>query len=265
MKVIYTPKGRAREYSPQALNMYNGCDHDCLYCYNRMRNYFTSNPIPKKDIISKVEYDAKKIAGTNKQVMLCFMGDAYCKAEIDFQITRDVLDILLNYRIPTAILTKGGNRCLRDVNIFKQFGKGIKIGATLTFTNSEHSLHYEPGAAIPDERFETLKTLHESGIMTWVSLEPVVDISQSLEIIDITHSYVDHYKIGKMNGYNLGKNNPFNLNTKPDWAYFLNEAVKRMRKYDKEFYVKKDLHKHDKTVKVSLHEIDMDYLSLKSF
>jgi len=265
MKVIYTPNGKAREYSPLALNMYKGCDHGCWYCFNRMRDYFTPNPIPKEDIISKVEYDAKKIAGTSKQVLLCFSGDPYCKAEVDFQITRKVEGILLEHKIPTAILTKGGHRCLRDLDIFKQFVKGIKVGATLTFTNPSHSLHYEPGAALPDERFDALKTLHNSGIMTWVSLEPVIDIYQSLKIIDITHPYVDHYKIGILNGCKLEKNNPFNLNTKPDWAYFLNEAVKRMRKYDKEFYVKKDLHKHDNTVKVSAHEIDMDYLALKSF
>ncbi len=31
--LIYVPKGRAREYSPLALNLYRGCEHRCSYCY----------------------------------------------------------------------------------------------------------------------------------------------------------------------------------------------------------------------------------------
>ena len=33
MQTIYEPKGKAREYSPLALNLYDGCDHGCKYCY----------------------------------------------------------------------------------------------------------------------------------------------------------------------------------------------------------------------------------------
>ena len=32
MGMIYEPRGRAREYSPLALNVYNKCDHFCRYC-----------------------------------------------------------------------------------------------------------------------------------------------------------------------------------------------------------------------------------------
>ena len=33
MSLIYEPKGKAREYSPLALNVYSGgCDHACRYC-----------------------------------------------------------------------------------------------------------------------------------------------------------------------------------------------------------------------------------------
>ena len=33
MSIIYEPKGKAREYSPLAVNLYRGCSHGCLYCY----------------------------------------------------------------------------------------------------------------------------------------------------------------------------------------------------------------------------------------
>ena len=31
MPVIYEPKGKAREYSPYACNLYIGCSHRCQY------------------------------------------------------------------------------------------------------------------------------------------------------------------------------------------------------------------------------------------
>lgn len=33
LKVTYTPKGRAAEYSEYALNIYNGCNFGCKYCF----------------------------------------------------------------------------------------------------------------------------------------------------------------------------------------------------------------------------------------
>ena len=32
--VIYQPSGKAAEYSPWAANFFNGCSHNCAYCYN---------------------------------------------------------------------------------------------------------------------------------------------------------------------------------------------------------------------------------------
>ena len=31
--IVYTPKGRAREYAKLACNVYSGCGHGCTYCY----------------------------------------------------------------------------------------------------------------------------------------------------------------------------------------------------------------------------------------
>lgn len=33
MSTIYEPQGRAREYSPLALNFFRDCTHGCIYCY----------------------------------------------------------------------------------------------------------------------------------------------------------------------------------------------------------------------------------------
>ena len=63
--VIYEPRGKAREYAPLAVNLYNGCGHSCEYCYapsfiHTTRNKF-GKPEPRKDIIDKINYDAGRL------------------------------------------------------------------------------------------------------------------------------------------------------------------------------------------------------------
>ena len=58
---------------------------------------------------------------------------------------------------------------------------------------------WERNAAPPNDRIAALRAFHERGIFTWVSLEPTLDIEASLAIVEATHSFVDFYKIGRVN------------------------------------------------------------------
>ena len=100
----------------------------------------------------------------------------------------------------------------------------------MTFTSDEDSLKWEKNSSLPSERFQTLKTLHENGVKTWASMEPVIYPEQSLEIMEITHSYIDGYKIGKLNHFKKHEE-------KFDWTKFLNDSVSIMRKHEKLFYI----------------------------
>ena len=247
MKVIYEPKGRAREYSPLALNIYKGCDHDCSYCYIKTMPFSMGDntaPVPMKNLLDNLRKDMK-VCPKDVQVLLSFIGDPYCKANDTQKVTRQVLEILCTAGIKTAILTKGGTRCLQDLDIFQQMVRdrawldsktAIKVGATMVFDNNTDQSQYEPGAASPQNRMEALQNLHMAGIKTWVSLEPVMDPVQSLRIIDDTHDFVDFYKVGVINHF---------PNPQPiDWPDFANRAIEKLRKYGNLFFVKHDLQKH---------------------
>ena len=203
---IYQPTGRAREYSPLALNLYKGCTHGCQYCYvPRMfkkwnKDYDHAQCTPSFNA-KEVEKYAAKYQGIDRQILLSFTGDPYCG--IDNTPTHEALEILNRYQHHVAILTKGGTRCLKDIDLFKKFGNRIKVGATLTFDNDEDSLKWEPGGALPADRLSMLRELHNQGITTWASFEPVVIPEQSLTLLSMvaTLGYVDHVKIGKLNNY----------------------------------------------------------------
>jgi hypothetical protein len=74
------------------------------------------------------------------------------------------------------------------------------------------------------------------GISTYVSLEPVWDPEQSLELIDITHEFVDFFKVGKLNHHPRERS--------IDWASFKREAIKKLQIYEKQYYIKDDLNKY---------------------
>lgn len=230
MSAIYEPSGKAREYSPLALNIYNGCDHHCKYCYVKNIIAGADVPKPKANLFFDLRRECSK--GINQQVLLCFMSDPYCNLEMGLKLTRQTLEILNQHDVPVAILTKGGNRIFRDMDVIKKF-LTIKVGATLTFDNDKDSAEWEPGAALPGERIEMLSRMHDEGIKTWVSIEPVVIPEQSIALIKKTLPFVDQYKVGRWN-------HDSRANT-IDWAKFGNEAVSILRAAGKQFYIKNDL------------------------
>lgn len=266
MTAIYEPQGAAREYSPLALNYVKGCDHGCVYCYvpkmmKRFNKEYIHSDVYMKEtqkLEKEILLSAKKFKNSEKQVFLSFTTDPYSHFNNETKFTRRVLEILLEYKIPVSILTKGGKNVLQDLDVIKQFGPNIQVGGSLTFTSDEDSLKWEKNGSLPSERFETLKTLHENGVKTWASMEPVIYPEQSLEIMEITHSFIDGYKIGKLNHFKKHEE-------KFDWTKFLNDSVSIMRKHEKLFYIKKDLLSFkDENLFLFPFEKDMDFMALKN-
>lgn len=264
MAAIYEPQGAAREYSPLAMNYIKGCDHGCVYCYvpKMMKRfnagYVHSDVYIKEEgkLLKEIEASCKKFRNSEKQVFLSFLTDPYSSFNQKTKLTRRVLELLLKYQIPVSILSKGGMRVLDDLDIIKEFGENIQVGASLTFTDLADSLKWEKGAAIPEERFEALEYLHIEGVRTWASMEPVIYPEQSLEIMEITKDYVDAYKIGKLNHFPKHE-------VKFDWGKFLVDAVGVMRKNNKPFYIKNDLAEFKPNdLYLSHEERDMDFLAI---
>lgn len=227
----------AREYSPYALNIYIGCSHGCKYCYapgtlkQSAQNYF-GTPSPRRNIIKLAEADLKKTV-YREQILLSFVGDVYCNSSDGGATTRQMLQLLNAYSAPVAVLSKGGERILRDIDVFKAFGSRIAVGSTLTFLDEQKSAEWEPFAATPEERLQTLKTLHDAGIRTFASFEPTIEPAESLKLIERTlkDNSVDHYKIGKINHYQ-------SADKWQDWRAYLVDCISLLRPANKQVYYK---------------------------
>lgn len=231
MPYIYRPAGKALEYGELALNLYEGCTHGCHYCYvpavrRKRPEAFHAGVIPRAFIWSTLQKEIKEQAG--KLIFLCFTCDPYSRS--DTAQTRNVIDMIHQGGAFVNILTKGGQRSVRDFDLLRD---GDRYGATLTFTNRTQSREWEPKAADPEERMDVLRNAHQRGIFTWASLEPVIDPAQSLEIISRCHEFVDLFKVGKWN--HDSRANAI------DWKKFGAEAISLLEKHDKKYYIKKDL------------------------
>lgn len=243
LKVIYEPRGRAGEYADLACNLYAGCDHGCVYCYaplatRKSRETFNV-PSPRAGILNKILDDTQELQrqGETRSILFCFTCDPYQKIDERYQITREALKILLGHGLNVTILTKGGARSERDFDLLAEHPDQVTYAATLVFANEEQRLRYETGTAAPTaERIAALKRAHGLGIRTWVSLEPVFDPVQSLDLIRQTHEFVDLYKVGTLNYAPEAKT--------IDWRQFGDDAIALLESLGNDYYIKNDLKRH---------------------
>ena len=236
MPYIYEPKGKAGEYGKYALNLYNGCTHGCRYCYcpaimHKTRDQFHAVGTPRFFDYPKLMEEIKQHQG--KSLFLCFTCDPYQPANEEHNLTGRIIEVCHYNEIKVVILTKGGKRSEKDLGLLAKNPNLSEYGVTLTFLEDVDSLSWEPHAALPMERITILRKAHDMGIPTWVSLEPVIDPIQSLEIIRTTHDYVDVFKVGKWNHDKEA--------SKINWPKFAKDAVNLLNELGAQYYIKKDL------------------------
>lgn len=237
--IIYEPRGKAREYSPLAANLYKGCAHACTYCFAPQatrtdRGLFSTSTYirPRQLVLEQLEKDALIMAGDPRPILLSFTSDAYQPLEKTMGVTRKALEILAGNRLVPQILTKAGPWAIqRDADILASCG-GI-WAATLTTDDPSLSLEWEPLAALPSDRIEALRIAKEAGLKTWVSFEPVFDPEAVYRLIELTKGFVDLYKVGKLNYHPHAQ--------KINWPLFRETATSILEKLGKKYYIKEDL------------------------
>ena len=154
-KIIYRPKGEALEYADLATNPYRGCGHGCTYCYapavlRMSRQEFDAGANAREDFLAKLKRDAGNLAEAgvrNTQVLLSFTTDPYHPG--DTNLTRETMEVLKSYGLAFSILSKGGQRALRDIDLYRRTRDCY--ATTLTCLDDKTSRRWEPDAASPQD------------------------------------------------------------------------------------------------------------------
>lgn len=230
MKPIYEPKGKAKEYGDLAINIYNGCPHRCYYCFSpsvlrRDKEKFHSVVEPRENIVEEVRKQIKREHITGKLIHMCFTCDPY-PTGYDSTPTREIIKIIKESGNHVQILTKGDGR--RDFDLLDD---NDWYGITITGAGYDGRSDSEPGTFVTYDRWWTLREAHQRGIKTWVSFEPVIDVSAVLFYLDLSCGVADKVKIGKLNYY------PSEI----DWADFGRKAEALCQKLGLDYYIKESL------------------------
>jgi hypothetical protein len=189
---------------------------------------FWAGSVPRKDILQALAKDAPKYAGNPEPVLFCFTCDPYQPNEAEHQTTRKALAIMRDAKCRFQVLTKGGLRATRDIDLFTS-GGGV-FGTTLLFTADADRAEWEPGAASVADRVEAIRRFHDAGVRTWVSIEPVVDPDQALELISVLNPWVDEWRVGKLNHH------PHAATV--DWHDFARKALAALGESGRDYMVK---------------------------
>ena len=178
-----------------SMNMYQGCEHGCIYCYARNSHEFWGfsagldferRILVKKDAPKLLEAFITRKSWKAYPIVMSGNTDCYQPAERTFEITRACLQVFLKYKHPVSIITKNALIC-RDLDLIKALAEDNLISVNVSITSLSESTRriLEPRTATIKKRLETVKMLSENGIPVNVMLAPIIPSINSHEILPL--------------------------------------------------------------------------------
>jgi DNA repair photolyase len=176
----------------QSINPYQGCEHGCIYCYARPSHAYL-NLSPGLDFETRLFYkkDAARLLeealnAANYRCEVVALGantDPYQPIERQYRVTREILEVLLKYRHPVAIITKG-NLIERDLDILSELARHqlVSVNVSVTTLNADLKRTLEPRAASPQARLRVIRKLTDAGVPAGVLVAPVIPVLTDHEL-----------------------------------------------------------------------------------
>ncbi len=167
-----------------SINPYKGCEHGCAYCYARPTHaYLDLSPgldfetriytKPDAAVLLRKAFDAP---GYRPEVIaLGANTDPYQPVERKLRITRQILEVLHQYRHPVTIVTKSA-LIERDIDILGDMAQRglVQVAVSVTSLDRELSRRMEPRATAPYRRLQAIRRLSGNRIPVTVLFAPVV-------------------------------------------------------------------------------------------
>lgn len=189
-----------------SMNMYQGCEHGCVYCYARNSHEFWGYSagldferriLVKKEAPKLLEAFLKKKSWEAHTIVLSGNTDCYQPAEKQFEITRQCLEVFLKYKHPVGIITKN-TLVLRDLDLLKALAADNLVSVTISITTLSEKTRrmLEPRTATIKKRLETVKILSDNGIPVHVMLAPIIPSINSHEILPLAKAVSEAGALG---------------------------------------------------------------------
>jgi DNA repair photolyase len=159
------------------MNLYRGCQHQCIYCDSRSECYQLGNLADIRIKEGALNILEKELKSKRLKATIGFgsMNDPYMPIEKKEELVRGALKLLIKYRFPAHIITKS-NLVVRDTDLLENLSSAVyaAVSFTITTPSDELSRIIEPAAPTSLERLLAMKTLSDAGIYTGVTLMPIL-------------------------------------------------------------------------------------------
>lgn len=200
-----------------SLNPYQGCEHGCSYCYARNSHQywgysagldFESRLIVKENAPELLRQHLDNPRWQPQAISLSGNTDCYQPIERKFRLTRQLLEVFLEYRHPVGIITK--NRLiLRDLVLLQELAKMqlVKVMISITTLDEEIRRRMEPRTATAKQRLHVVEELHKHGIPVGVMVAPIVpgltdsEVPAILQEAGVRGAQYAGYTILRLNGH----------------------------------------------------------------
>jgi DNA repair photolyase len=179
------------------MNLYRGCQHQCIYCDSRSECYqienFNQDVLIKANAVELLrrELAGKRVIGT---IGTGSMNDPYMPLEAELRLTRGALEVIAEAGFPVHVITKS-DLVLRDIDLLEEIGRKCYAAVTFTVTTADDSLsrQLEPGAPVSSRRLAALRGLSQRGLLTGVTLMPVLPFIEDTQeniraIVSLAHA-----------------------------------------------------------------------------
>ncbi|MFC1853076.1 radical SAM protein [candidate division CSSED10-310 bacterium] len=171
--------------SRYGMNLYRGCFHNCVYCDGRAEGYYVEGEFGE-DVavkVNAVEVLRRELDPRRKRIPLkrCYMflgggvGDSYQPLEQKYQLSRQVLQLILEHNFPVHVLTKS-TLVIRDLDLLKRINEHSRALVSFSFSSTDDTISaiFEPHVPAPSARLKTITRLKQEGISCGMFLLPVI-------------------------------------------------------------------------------------------
>lgn len=167
-----------------SLNMYRGCEHGCAYCRARpYHEYLGFNAGIDFESKIMVKYDAPRLlrkAFDNprwepQSIMMSGNTDCYQPAERKYKLTRQLLEVFLEYRNPVSMLTKNA-LILRDLDLLTKLAELNLVSTLISITSLDPVLRsaLEPRTSTAKMKYKAMEELAKAGVPVGVMVGPII-------------------------------------------------------------------------------------------
>ena len=207
-KILYETKGAAKEYGRIGCNFYTGCPHECTYCYLKRgapSKQLGGNEVQLKKCLKDEEtaYQilVKELTKWQAECQEHGIFLSFTTDPLIYDTSTLTLCAVINATqmgIPVWLLTKSAS-FIEIMDYLENMKSEYRAMTHFGFTLTGHD-EMEPYANSNKARIHAMKKMKELGYPTWASIEPVIDWSSSIEMIQKSLDYCEHYKIGLRSG-----------------------------------------------------------------